>query len=99
MFVSYPHLYEPSRKAEGCFGCTQLGLILWGEEGGSMFTIGHQHGLRQSTWGATVDPGHVLWDPFYSSRQMTFTNSFVDILSFCLNHLLGRSVSLRFQIL
>lgn len=50
-------------------------------------------------WGATVDPGYVLWDPFYSSQQMTVRNSFVDILSFCLNHLPGRSVSLCFQIL
>ena len=40
MFVS------PLRKLSTCFGCTRLGLILWGEEGSSVFAIGHQHGVK-----------------------------------------------------
>lgn len=41
------HIYmSPLGKLSTCFGCTWLELILWGEGGSSMFTIGHQHGVK-----------------------------------------------------
>lgn len=45
---------------------------------------------RQYTWGIGVDPVYILWSPF---QQKTDRNSFVDILIFHLNHLLGRTMT------
>lgn len=101
LFVSQPHLYEPSRKAEQkalASGCPLLGLTLPGQRGQFwVFTVGHQHGLKGVQWGTTVNSVCILWGPFVSFQQTTVRNSFVDILIFLSSPSAGKECSSPFS--